>query len=230
MQYVWLAWTLIGFAIWLLVYRWKRHLRKEMLWASCWTAPLGLTEPIFVPEYWNPPSLFNLSEKIGFDIESIIFSFVVGGLASILYETVFEVVHVPMSMAEHRQRRHRFHRLALFSPVLFFIFFTLVTDWNPIYRSVSAVILGSIGVMFCRPDLVKKILMGSVFFTGFYFIFFISLVTSFPQYVRMVWNLQALSGILIVGIPLEEYFFAFAFGMLWASLYEHIHWYRINRP
>jgi hypothetical protein len=27
MQYVWLAWTLIGLAIWLLVYRWKRHLR-----------------------------------------------------------------------------------------------------------------------------------------------------------------------------------------------------------
>jgi hypothetical protein len=27
MQYVWLAWMLIGLAIWLLVYRWKRHLR-----------------------------------------------------------------------------------------------------------------------------------------------------------------------------------------------------------
>jgi len=199
-----------------------------MLWASVWTAPLGLTEPTFVPEYWTPPALFNLAERTGFDIESIIFSFVVGGIASILYEAVFKVQHIPMSMSERHQKRHRFHKLALTSPAILFILLTIVTNWNPIYRSVLAVVLGSIGVMLCRPDLVKKILMGGVFFTGFYFIFFLSLVISFPDYVKTVWNLQALSRILIVGIPLEEYLFSCAFGMLWASLYEHIHWYRIS--
>jgi hypothetical protein len=34
------------------------------------------------------------------------------------------------------------------------------------------------------------------------------------------------SGILIMGIPLEEYLFAFGVGMLWSSLYEHIQWQR----
>lgn len=228
MQYVWFAWTLIGLAVWFLIYVWKRNLRKEMLWASLWTSPLGLTEPIFVPEYWTPPSLFNLAERTGFDIESIIFSFVVGGLASILYETAFEVVHIPIGASEHRQRRHAYHGLALISPIVFFILFSVLTAWNPIYSAVLAVVLGSIGVMLCRPDLVKKILTGGVFFTLLYFVFFISLVISFPGYVSLVWNLPALSGILILGIPLEEYLFAFSFGMLWASLYEHIHWYRIR--
>jgi hypothetical protein len=42
--------------------------------------PMGLTEPFFVPEYWTPPSLFNLTEKTGFDIESLIFSFAIDGI------------------------------------------------------------------------------------------------------------------------------------------------------
>jgi hypothetical protein len=32
-----------------------------------------LTEPLFVPDYWNPPSLFDLARRSGFDIESVIF-------------------------------------------------------------------------------------------------------------------------------------------------------------
>ena len=47
--------------------------------------PLGLSEPLFVPGYWNPPSLFNLAQKTGFDIESILFSFAIGGIGSVLY-------------------------------------------------------------------------------------------------------------------------------------------------
>ena len=38
-QYVWLAWASIG------------------------TAPFGLTEPVFVPEYWSPPSLFDPAQR-----------------------------------------------------------------------------------------------------------------------------------------------------------------------
>lgn len=50
-----------------------------MLYVSFLTSLLGLTEPIFVPKYWNPPSLFNLAQNTGFDIESLLFSFGIGG-------------------------------------------------------------------------------------------------------------------------------------------------------
>lgn len=33
--------------------------------------PVGLTEPIVGPEYWNPPSLSELARRPGFDIESL---------------------------------------------------------------------------------------------------------------------------------------------------------------
>jgi len=38
--------------------------------ASLATAVIGLTEPIFVPGYWNLPSLFELAQQTGFDVEA----------------------------------------------------------------------------------------------------------------------------------------------------------------
>jgi hypothetical protein len=56
--------------------------RKVMWRTSLVTALLGLTEPIYVPIYWNQPSLFELAQRTGFDIESLIFAFAIGGIGS----------------------------------------------------------------------------------------------------------------------------------------------------
>jgi len=53
----WLVFSLILLGIWLFIWIIKKKVRKEMLWFSILTAPFGLIEPLFVPEYWNPPSL-----------------------------------------------------------------------------------------------------------------------------------------------------------------------------
>ena len=56
-----------------------------MLWASLYTTPFGFSEPLFVPEYRLPPSLFDLAENTGFDIASLIFCFGIGGIAAVFY-------------------------------------------------------------------------------------------------------------------------------------------------
>lgn len=48
------------------------------------TAVFGLTEPIWVPESWNPPSLLELVRRTGFDMESFIFCFAIGGIGAVL--------------------------------------------------------------------------------------------------------------------------------------------------
>ena len=83
MQYAWMILSLILLAVWGVVYlalRGREGGRKKMLVVSSFTALLGLTEPLFVPEYWSPPSLFDLALRFGFDIESLIFAFAVGGI------------------------------------------------------------------------------------------------------------------------------------------------------
>ncbi|MBI3984343.1 MAG: hypothetical protein HY344_00160 [Candidatus Levybacteria bacterium] len=51
----------------------------------------------------------------------------------------------------------------------------------------------------------------------------------FPGYVEAVWNLKAISGILIVGIPIEELLFAASLGAMWSSIYEHFSWYKFSK-
>ncbi|MBI2136768.1 hypothetical protein HYU06_06880 [Candidatus Woesearchaeota archaeon] len=225
----WLIFSLILLGIWAVIWLVKPTLRKEMLWTSILTAPFGLTEPLFVPEYWNPPSLFDLAAKTGFDIESLIFCFAVGGIGAIAYETLFKIKHIKICRHEKHSKRHRFHILALSSPIIIFLPLILFTNLNPIYSASIAMFLGAIAAMLCRPDLRDKILAGGVIFLAIYFIFFLLFNLAYPGIVQRVWNLSAITGILILGVPLEELIYAITFGMLWSSYYEHINWYKLKK-
>ena len=223
----WLIFSLLFLIAWLVIFLFKKELRKEMFWVSVFTALFGLTEPLFVPEYWNPPSLFNLALKIGFDIESLIFSFAIGGIGAVIYGMFFKIKYKKMSKPEIHNKRHMFHLLTLISPVIIFVVLFFLTNLNPIYIASIAMFTGAISALFCRPDLKKNIFVSGLIFLIIYFIFFLLLNLSYPGLVQEIWNLPAVSGILILGIPIEELMFAFSFGMLWSSYYEHVFWYQM---
>lgn len=227
-MYEYLTGSLILLGIWVVVYsRLKEGSKNEMRWASLITTPLALLEPVFVPEYWNPPTLFDLARTTGFDIESFIFCFAVGGLAAVLYEAVFPSEHVRIPKV--KRRTHKYHLWALLSGPLVFgsIYFT--TDINPIYSASMGMLAGALGAVWCRRDLTRKILFGGASFLTLYFFFFIFFVWMFPDYVESVWNLSKLTGILMFQIPIEELLYALTQGMYWSSLYEHIFWFRLRR-
>ncbi len=228
MQYAFLIWSLALLVIWIIVYLLlrSRKIRREMLVVSLFTSLLGFSEPLFVPVYWSPPTLFDLARRTGFDIESLIFAFGIAGLVAVSYELLFGAHHVAMASHERHSARHRWHTVALASPAVILLAF-LSAGVNPIYASFAAFIGAGVFTAFCRPDLIKKMLVSGVLFTLFYFIFFLTLVLAYPDYVHQVWNLPALSGILILGVPLEELMFAAGFGFLWSSIYEHARWYRV---
>lgn len=225
-QYVWLAGSLGLLFIWLALFVSLKNKggKKKMLLVSLWTSLLGLTEPLFVPEYWDPPSLFYLAQRTGFDIESIIFAFAVGGIAAVIYETIFRTGHKVVSLKERLRSIHKLHYFFLSLAPLTFLSFQLFTTINPIYSASIAMFVGAVGAIICRRDLTKKILVGGILFLGLYFLFFVSFNWAFPGYIERVWNFGEISGILILGVPLEELLFAFALGMLWSGLYEHLTW------
>jgi hypothetical protein len=230
MHLAWLLWSLILVGIWAVVYFLirSRDLRRKMIIISLWTSLLGLTEPIFVPAYWLPPSLFDLAANTGFDIESLIFSFGIGGLGFILYMLVFPIDREdPIPMDDRLAARHKYHVLMLSMAPMVFIMLYFGTKLNPIYVSVIALLLGGIATWYCRPDLKKKMFVSACLFLGLYFVYFLTLIAMFPGYVQQVWNLNAISGILIMGIPIEELMFAFAFGFFWSTVYEHVTWKKL---
>lgn len=217
-------------AIWFVVYIFldSQERKREMLTVSLWTSLLGLTEPLFVPEYWSPSSMFNLALRTGFDIESLIFSFGIGGIAVILYERIFRSQHVAVSVREHRSPRHRFHIWILLSAPIIFTALLITTNLNPLYSAIIAMLTGGIATWYCRPDLKKKMIVSAFVFLALYFIYFLTLIAISPNYVEQVWNLKAISGVLVLGVPLEELLFAWSFGFIWSSIYEHVMWKKLT--
>ena len=200
-----------------------RVLRRRMLWASALTAPFGLTEPLFVPVYWNPPSLFGLAQRTGFDVESVIFCFALGGLGVSGYSAL---APAPLRRMDHAARSsplHRWHLLALASPV--FVFSALVAlDWNPIYPGILALAAGAAAALLCRTDLWRNTLFGGGVFVVLYVVFLLGLKWLWPGYIEAVWNFEALIDWRPAGLPVEELLFGLAFGMYWSSVYEHVSW------
>lgn len=222
-HYVWLLWSSAFLVPWLALFLTAGSFRREMFGVSALTSLFGLTEPLFVPEYWNPPSLFDLAQRTGFDIESLIFCFAIGGIGAAAYNVLARRELRPLPHSERHARRHRFHRLALAAPFLAFPPLYLL-PWNPIYPVLAALAIGGAANVLCRPDLVRGTLLGGALFAALYAVFMVLLIVSTPGYVEQVWNLSALSGIRPGGIPLEELGFGFAFGVYWTGLYEHFTW------
>ena len=215
--------------VWLFLYWRNPNSRKKIVVISLLTAPLGLTEPIFVPSYWLPFTLFDLARQTGFDLESLLFSFAVGGIIAVLYESLWGKVRKPVNVHEMHQGRHKFHRLALISPLISFVFLYFLTPFNPIYSTILAMTVGAVATWFCRPDLLRAMLTGSILFLMLYFlVFLVGFVWLFPGYVEAVWNLPAISGILVAGVPIEELLFAVSLGAMWSSVYEHFSWYEFS--
>jgi hypothetical protein len=199
------------------------RLRGAMWRTSAFTALFGLIEPIFVPEYWNPPSLFELARRTGFDIESLLFAFALGGIGSVLYHTIARRHLVPVSAAERAAPLHQFHLAALLIPPGLFVPLYLLS-WNPIYPVLTSLLLGAIASVLCRPTLGRRTVVGALLFLGLYGVFMLGLRLVTPGYIAEVWNLPALRWGVVIGIPIEELAFGFVFGAYWTGVYEHFTW------
>ena len=104
-RYVWAFWASAFLLPWLGLWLLAPASRAVMWRASLATMPFGLTEPLFVPAYWNPPSFFDLAQKTGFDLESLVFCFAIGGTGSVLYNVLTGLN--PTDLPPLERGRHR---------------------------------------------------------------------------------------------------------------------------
>ncbi len=219
-QYAYFIGCLIFFLVWLAFFILRKDLRKEMIFGSLLALPFSFSEILWVPEYWNPPSLFNLISKYGVGIESFLFCAICGGVAAVAYEVVYRKKTVKM----------RLKSKYLFGPyILVAVIFVLLELFIPektIYNAMVSSLAGIIIIAVKRKDLIMQIIAGGTSFLAIYFIFFLIFGKLFPGYISFAYTLENLWGIMILGIPLEELMTSFGAGSLWSSFYEYIKGYR----
>ena len=247
--------TLLLVGFWLLIRLFglglskKNWMLREFWWASFTCAALGFTEPLFVPSYWNPPSILKFGH---WDFESFPFCFATGGIAALVCELppikrvlvdfcfrVEQVVRGLLALISKITGR-RFHAAMLDrAPVsvlippdqlrmenMLLVTFSLAVfgvtgqfAMNIIYKAAIVCFSSALWIIWRRPRLRWQIFGGGITFTLIYTIVLVVTPRFYPDFFNC-WNEQALSGKHFLGAPAEEYLYAFTFGAFWAPLYE----------
>jgi hypothetical protein len=222
-QYAYLIGCFILGAVWLVFYLWRSDLRQEILYISAISLPLGFTEILYVPEYWNPPSIFNLIERVGFGIEDFLFCFFAGGIAAVVFE-VFK-----KQKLKKKGFSHRLH----FGPYILMLSLHFILEWffpaMTIYNVALSILVASAYIAYMRRDLIIQIIYGGLFFASLYWFLFLIFRQLFPNYINTYYSHANLLQINIFGIPIEEVMIAFAIGTFWSVLYEYIFSYKTKK-
>jgi hypothetical protein len=222
-HYSYLVGVLIFGAAWVVCSILGKKYRAEIRWGSLIAAPMALTNILFVPQYWTPPSLFNLDQKIRVGIEDFLWAAAVGGIASVIAEILLrERLTAMRSVARQRH----------YAPfVVVVLVFLPLEIWHPgktIYNTIIAFAVGALVIAFLRSDLVPSMLVGALSFAALYFALFLIFLALYPEFVQRYYNIPNLLGIYVLGVPIEELLFAASGGAIWSVAYEYVQGYRLE--
>ncbi len=174
---------------------------------------LAVTDLFFIPEYWNPVTMFPI---IGGKVDALafVFCFEIGGIAAVLYEEFMG----ERCIREAKNRHHPLKILLLLSP-LSLILLRIFTTLNFMTDTLIALIIGVLIILFVRGDLVKDLLLGGLFLTLIYGIFLSLYLMIFP-YVIHVWNFKDYPQFFVGNVPHVEILWALLSGAFLSPLYE----------
>lgn len=220
MAYEYLSWVLLLGVVWIGAFIFKKGLRRKMIISSLIAFPFGIGEAYFYPAYWAPETLFNLGALYGLTIEAFFLMFFLGGTAAFVYETVFKKKYPVKENLCGKVCKCNWSLITAL--VLFVLFVKLLSNFNIIYSTSFALLGGGIIATLIYPNLRKHIFFGGILYALFYWISLLIIELIFPGWIAQAWNFEALSGITFWKVPIEEILFGFAFGVVWAPLYEEI--------
>ncbi len=222
-HYSYLVGVLIFWAAWILCSLIGKNYRSEIRWGTLIAAPMALTSLLFVPQYWIPPSLFNLDLKIRVGIEDFLWAAAVGGMASVIGELLLKE-----RLAAMRSQPRKRHYAPFVVIVVLFIALDLRPPHNTMQNTILAFAVGAVVIAFLRRDLVPSMFVGALSFTALYFFLFLCVLFLYPEFVRRFYNIPNLLGLYVLGVPIEELLFAFTGGAIWSVAYEYVQGYRLS--
>jgi hypothetical protein len=164
-------------------------------------------------DYWRPET-FN-GWAIG--IEDFLFGFFIAGIGSVIYEEIFGKHY-----AKRKNRQHHWSWFLVPVVALFLFSFNLFffLGINSIYASVITFLVIAGVIIYFRRDLLMDSLVSGVLVGAFMFVAYLLYLSVFPEVIHRWWLIDNISGILVLGIPVEELLWAFGWGMVAGPMYE----------
>jgi hypothetical protein len=222
-HYSYLIGALIFVAAWVVCLIVGKRYRAQSIWGSLVSAPFALTSLLFVPQYWSPPSLFDLDQRIHVGIEDFLWAAAVGGIGSVLGEIILRE-----RLAQTRGQGRKKHLTPFVVVAVVFGILEFLHPNKTIYNMVIAFTVGAIVVVFLRRDLVLLMLTGALNFTALYLALFLYFLALYPDFIQRYYNIPNLLGIYVFKVPIEELMFASSGGAIWSVAYEYLQGYRLG--
>jgi hypothetical protein len=222
-HYAYFVGTILFWVAWVACAVVGKSYRSEMRWGSLIAAPMALTSLLFVPEYWTPPSLFDLDQRIRVGIEDFLWAAAVGGIAAIVGEILLKE-----RLRAVRKTRHKRHYIPFVVAGVFFLALRFGLHWKTMNSTIVALAACAGLLAYLRPNLIRLMLASALSFTILYFVLFLLLLALYPEFVQRYYTLRNLLGIFVLGVPIEELLFAATGGAVWSVAYEYVHGYRLE--
>src|SRR5438445_641105 len=189
-HYSYLVGVLIFGAAWLACYLLGKSYRAEIRWGTLISAPMALTSILFVPQYWTPPSLFDLDQKVRVGIEDVLWAAAVGGIASVVAEILLK--ERLSALRKGVRKRH-------FVPFIFVVVvFIVLQFWHPgktICNTIIAFAIGALVIAYIRSDLIPTMFTGALSFTLVYFALLLICLFLSSGFVQRYYPIPTLLGI-----------------------------------
>lgn len=219
-QYAWLVYNITLSFLWLILFLKRKDLRQEMLFMGFLVGIVGPISEFWYKDYWQPAYAFGFIPRL----EDFLFGFFIGGIGATIYEEIFAKKLI--------KRTGRVPHWLMWSlacaVVAILIIFNNILGINSIYASFIAFILLIFVIWRRRPDLIQDSILSGVFLAVISIIFYLFYLRIYPNIIQDWWRLDNISGIFVLGIPIEEPIWFFLWGMVGGPLYEFWKGYRLQ--
>ena len=212
--YTYLLMGILLLVVWLILFFWRKDLRKDMLSVSILFAIVGpLVSIIYTIDWWSPLTITGTA--IG--IEDVLFGFVCGGVTATIYETVFRK---KLSRKKKNHKKLNGMPTAIIVLTIFFGSF-FILKINSFFSSIITLVAVTLLIWFKRRDLIKNSLFSGVLLVvvigGIYSI--LELIT--PGWIQSFWHFKNVPEIIIFNIPIDDIVWYFLVGTAIGPLYEY---------
>src|SRR3989338_6795719 len=159
-QYTYLIGDLILLFVWLILFWWRKDVRKEMLYLSPFFGIIGLlTEYYYIKDWWKPLTITGTA--IG--IEDFLFGFGIGGICAVIYEEIFKEKIIIRKVGKIKEKQRNLNIVLLIGLMaLIFIVSISIFHFNTFEASLSA-------TKFDKSGLHRRILAISKYWKSFNF-------------------------------------------------------------
>ena len=223
-EYGYLFFTSLFLVPWAILFLLRRDLRHEMLTMSIFFALIGiLGEGLWYTIDWvNPETIVGM--PVG--PEDIILGFGAAGVAAVVYEEVFKK-HYAQSPKKVNLLTH------FLIPLLLFVGVTSGAFWILNLHSFEANIIGFASALtygyLLRPDLITNSLISGLLLTLISVPAYLISLRVFPDLKESYWQLENLSGIELLNVPIEDFIWWMGAGALIGPFYEFWHELRTSQ-